>query len=394
MRLGFHYHIPALNRNGIINMPGYFGCFIDSLASKTSSLVCFLHSPIGEEIENMDYSIKSPNVSLVDLGPHFSITKRMLITKKIQNIIQKNLDQIDIMFIRGPSPLLPDIAKASGNLPLAFLIVGDYLAGVDGLPQPLWRKELIRVWSFWNAKRQLNLLKKNLTFVNSHILFQQFKNQVPNLIETRTTTLSINDFYKRNDTCQSRPIHILYTGRIDRAKGLVDILDAIKILIDQGEDLIFNLVGNIGKDKSILEEINNKAINYGISNRIIFHGYKPLGEELFKFYKDSDIYIIASQNSEGFPRTIWEAMAHSLPVIATKVGSIPAFIENAAELIQPRSVEEISFVIKRLIYDQNRRKELITKGFELAKTNTLEVRSTEIIDSLKNYLTNINSIRN
>ncbi len=46
--------------------------------------------------------------------------------------------------------------------------------------------------------------------------------------------------------------------------------------------------------------------------------------------KKADIYVIASRSSEGFPRTIWEAMAHCLPVVATKVGSIPAFIEGAA----------------------------------------------------------------
>ena len=143
-------------------------------------------------------------------------------------------------------------------------------------------------------------------------------------------TLQATDFYERADTCQKRPIHLLYTGRMDRGKGLADMTAALGMLVEQGYDACLDLVGWPEAGDPILAEIKAEAERMGIAERVTDHGFKPLGEELFAFYKNADIYVIASRSSfEGFPRTIWEAMAHSLPVAATRVGSIPAFIEGA-----------------------------------------------------------------
>lgn len=386
MRLGFHYHIPALQKDGQIWMPGYLGRFIDSLAENCDEVVCFLHDPLPPEKSNLDYALQSSKVKLVNIGPHVSIPKRMVTAPQIARQIRQYRNQLDVMLIRGPSPLLPEIAAACKNLPLALLIVGDYLAGVDDLPQPRWRKEAIRAWSWWNAQRQLKVAKKSLTFVNSHILYQHYAGKAPNLIETRTTTLIEGDFFVREDTCQGKPVRLLYTGRMAGAKGIIDILEAVKQLVEQGEDIVFDLVGMIEKGDPVLVELQKKAKAYGISDRMIYHGYRPVGPELFDFYKRADIYVIASQSSEGFPRTIWEAMANSLPVIATKVGSIPDFIGDAAILVEPRKPDSLAQQIKRLMNHSELRRNMIKNGLLLARSNTLSNRSKEMIVSMEEYL--------
>ncbi|PKO09638.1 MAG: hypothetical protein CVU40_10110 [Chloroflexi bacterium HGW-Chloroflexi-2] len=386
MRLGFHYHIPAIMKESKIFMPGYLGRFLDSLASECESITCFMHSPVGLEIDEMDYALKAQNIHLVDIGPHVSVPKRMLSSFKVKKIVRKFSEKIDLMLIRGPSPLLPDIANVFKRDSASLLIVGDYLAGIVDSTQPSWRKVLVRIWSKWNSNRQLKIANSSLVFVNSHLLFQHYQFQTKNLVETRTTTLSLTDFYKREDTCQTSPLHLLYTGRIDRAKGLLDILDALKTVVGSGEDIVFDLVGMLVKGDNILEEIFNKAKLYGLSERIKFHGYKPLGPELFEFYKQADIYILASQSSEGFPRTIWEAMAHSLPVIATKVGSIPDFVGGAALLVDPNRPDKLAAAVKEIISNKELRVENINKGYELAQTNTLEIRAKQMITEMENYL--------
>ena len=102
-------------------------------------------------------------------------------------------------------------------------------------------------------------------------------------------------------------------------------------------DAYLDIVGWPVPGDPILEEVMGQAREMGLEGRVVYHGFKALGEELFAYYKKADIYVIASRSSEGFPRTIWEAMAHCLPVVATKVGSIPAFIEGAAELVEPET---------------------------------------------------------
>ena len=92
-----------------------------------------------------------------------------------------------------------------------------------------------------------------------------------------------------------------------------------------------------------------------------------------------------STGNEGFPRTIWEAMAHSMPVVATKVGSIPFFLNDNDNclLIKPKSVKKLYNAIKKIINDKNLRKKIIKNGFKLASEQTIENRSKEMVHHLK-----------
>lgn len=387
LRLGFHYHIPAINKDGRIYTMGLLGRFIDSLAVYCESVVCFQHTPLSDELPRMDYEIKANNVSFVDIGPHEYIPKRVLRFYRTKNFFFQYRNLVDVMLIRGPSPLLPDIARIFAGLPTVFLIVGDYTLGIDDLPMPRWRRELIRVWSIWNKKRQIKLAKRNFTIVNSHKLFQELQPILPNLIETRTTTLGENDFYIRDDTCLNSPYHILYTGRMDRAKGLFDMVEAVALLVADGNNMVLDLVGWPSKGDNVIEEIYALAETRGVKDRINVHGYKSVGPELFAYYRAADIYWVASRGSEGFPRTIWEAMAHSLPVIATRVGSMPDFIGDCALMVSPSSPQELAAAVTQLIRTPDLRQRLIKAGRSLAKENTFEFQTKKMIEEIEQWVT-------
>jgi hypothetical protein len=197
MRLGFYYHIPAQKIDEKIYLPGYLGLFLDSLAAQCDELILFLHLPDIVESHQLDYPIQSRNVTLVSLEPRGSASKRLLFSNSFTKIIQKCPERLDVFLIRGPSPLLPALATAIGNTPIVLLIVGDYLAGVDSTPQPRWRKELIRLWSRYYAWLQQKAVKKSLVFVNSKLLYRQMAGKAKRLVETRTTTLTQDDFFIR-----------------------------------------------------------------------------------------------------------------------------------------------------------------------------------------------------
>lgn len=384
--LGFHYHIPAIQDGIHIRLSGSLGVFIDSLANECSQVVCFLHTPRPAERQWMDYQIQSSNVKLVSIGPHRSIPKRVILASQHTAPIVKHLNQIDALLIRGPSPLLPQMAQAAASVPLVFLLVGDYLAGIDALPQPGWRKELIRLWTTWNYNGQLKAAQKGLTFVNSHKLYRELTGKVPHLAEIRTTTLSQSDFYERSNTCQERPLRLLYTGRLDRTKGLFEIVKALAYLVKRGEDVIFEFAGWPEHGDTILSEIHVLAEELGIAERLHYRGYKPLGHELFECYRQADLYVIASNGSEGFPRTIWEAMASSLPVIATRVGGIPEFIEGAALLIPPSDPVTLADAVQQLIHNPSLRQQLIKNGLFLARQNTLQIQARKMIAEINKWL--------
>lgn len=385
MRLGFYYHIPALiSENGIL-CPGYLGRFLDFLAEYLD-LSLFLHKPDPNEKCNFDYTIKSKNISLVQLPPRNSFPYRLIHQEEFLRIIRSHTNNLDGFLIRGPSPLLPSIARSLHPIPLILLIVGDYLAGISSLPQPAWRKIVIRLFEWLNYRGQLNAAKHSLVFVNSRLLYNHYKGKINNLIETRTTTLTDQDFFFRQDTCLRRPVHILYSGRMDPSKGLFDMVQAVTLLVKQGQDVVLDLVGWLDGDPHLLEKIDEAALNAGVKDRVKFHGYKAVGRELFEYYRQADIYLTASQASEGFPRTIWEAMANSLPVVATNVGSIPDYIGSSALVVEPRNPSAIANAITELLQNPKKRQSLIKSGFQLAKENTLEKRSKEMVEAIISFI--------
>lgn len=389
LRLGFHYHVPGVQKNGELFMPGYQGRFVDSLANNCERVMCFLHSVVPGEKSLCDYCIQSQNVEWIDLGMARSAPYRTIFSSRFTRYLQSTRQNLDVLLLRGPSPLLPALASEARDLPVALLLVGDYLAGIDVLPQPRWRKEAIRLWAYWNHRGQMRVARQSLTFVNSRALYEQLSPRVPHLVETRTTTLNLSDLYERQDTCTAPPFRLLYTGRMSRTKGLLELVDALSILVSQGENAVLDLVGMREKGDNILEELPTLAETKGVAQRVIYHGYKPVGPELFSYYRHADIYVIASQSSfEGFPRTIWEAMAHSLPVVATAVGSIPLFLQDGetALIVSPRNSMELANAISSLLHSSALRKKLIRNGMRVAAANTLEQRGQEMVKEMERWV--------
>lgn len=293
---------------------------------------------------------------------------------------------LDVMLVRAPTPLLPILAPV-WHRPLALLLVADAVVGIENLPQPRWRKALMRLHGNWYQAQQTRIAQDCLVFVNSRLLYNQLYRKVPNLVETRTTTLSEQDFFEQADTCEKPPYRLLYAGRMARIKGLFEIVEALSQLVNAGLDVVLDLVGMVDRGDPILEELEALACSLGMGERVSYHGYKTVGPELLAYYRRADIYIIASQaSSEGFPRTIWEAMASSLPVVATQVGSIPAFISDAAILVPPKKTEALAGAVRELLENPGLRQNLIRRGMALVKNNTLEKRTGELVSNIAHWL--------
>ena len=90
------------------------GRFLDSLASHCEELVCFLHEPRDEERQGLDYVFASPNLRWVSFGRHASTPERTLFPWRFTRPFVRRRDRLDALLLRGPSPLLPAIARRAG----------------------------------------------------------------------------------------------------------------------------------------------------------------------------------------------------------------------------------------------------------------------------------------
>jgi glycosyltransferase involved in cell wall biosynthesis len=389
MRVGFYYHIPVLKKkDGSIWMPGYLGVFIDGLAKEVSEVICYMHNAKHEDIEQMDYRIESSNVRLVSLPHKTHMLLRLFQVKKYLRPIKKTLDQIDIMLIRGPSPLLPNIASLCNGEKrrYAFLLVGDYLKSLHGIKDMHYLKYMIlNIFYRFNKHQQDKTAANALLVTNNPMIREDYELKGLRIHEIRTTTLKAGGFFDRKDTCQQHTIRLAYAGRIDPAKGIDDMLQAIYLLKDYRREVELHIAGWDPSGGRYLEKLKARSKELKISDKLFYHGRKKVGEDLMSFYRACDIFIIATKGNEGFPRTIWEAMSQGTPVVATKVGSIPKILSNKENvlLIEESSPDQIAGIVKMLIEGKEMRMRLIFKGMELSLTNTIEVQSKRLSSILQ-----------
>jgi len=395
MILGFHYHVPAyMDDSGDIHTMGSQGVFLDSIAKYFVEVVCFLHHPRENKKNNMDYIIKSKNIKLVDIGLHDHMLKRTFRALYSMQYLDKDIKRLDHMLIRGPSPLLPFFAKYSSKhkLSITFMLVADYLEVLNASDIVLWKKIILKIYFKWNKNKQDFYAKNALLVANSRVIVDEYKKHGFKIYEIKTTTLSKNDLIFNKNKSLHNPIELLYTGRIESQKGIHIIIKAMEILYKKGIYTRLNLVG-WETEKGYLEYIQTLADEKNMLNSVIYHGAKSVGEELLEYYRKYDIYVLASTgNFEGFPRTIWEAMASSMPVVASTVSSIPYFLEDEKDslLFTPKDYKQLAVQIEKFSDNKHLLSSIICNAIEKVKDNTLENQSYKLSSLILNYKENKN----
>ena len=137
-----------------------------------------------------------------------------------------------------------------------------------------------------------------------------------------------------------------YAGRLEDEKGVGRIIGAFSAL-SAAEKLkvkAVHLVGN-GAD---LERYKLLAASSGVS--IIFHGFLSRNA-VFEVYKQSDVFIMPTTASEGFPKVIAEAMNFGCMPMVSDVSAITQYVKPNINgfVIDPVTVADTAVVIRTLM---------------------------------------------
>lgn len=113
-----------------------------------------------------------------------------------------------------------------------------------------------------------------------------------------------------------------YVGRLVNDKGINELIEAWKELINKYDDVRLLLVGPFEERDGISSSLQEYVLN---EPSIIYTG---LVNETVNFYSLMDVFILPSYR-EGFPTVVLEASAMELPVITTlATGCIDSIMEN------------------------------------------------------------------
>ncbi len=121
--------------------------------------------------------------------------------------------------------------------------------------------------------------------------------------------------------------NIVFVGRLVHAKGVQDLLTAVAGLVPEFPSLSLSIVGD-GPYRATLEA---RARALGMGQRAVFCGALDLPAVREALW-GADIFANPS-HSEGFPRSVLEAAATGLPIVATDVGGTCEII--GAEALVP-----------------------------------------------------------
>jgi glycosyltransferase involved in cell wall biosynthesis len=114
-----------------------------------------------------------------------------------------------------------------------------------------------------------------------------------------------------------------WVGRLSREKGPDIALEAFAMLRHPHARLL--IIGE-GRDQSSLYE---RARELGVSDRILWRGVVANAERVFPAF---DAFLLSSR-AEGTPIVLLEAMAASVPIVATRVGGVPDVVDQSSALL-------------------------------------------------------------
>ncbi|WP_282135685.1 glycosyltransferase family 4 protein [Seonamhaeicola maritimus] len=124
-------------------------------------------------------------------------------------------------------------------------------------------------------------------------------------------------------------------------------------------------------------------------NHIILTGYVS-DEDLPVIYKLSQLLLFPSLR-EGFGIPIIEAMACGVPVITSNTSSMPEVAGNAAHLIDPNKIEDISSGMLKIVSDQNYKNMLIQRGLKRSKEFSWKKMAFQVLEQYKQLYKEINT---
>ena len=132
---------------------------------------------------------------------------------------------------------------------------------------------------------------------------------------------------KSSSIPQSSIPHILFLSNLLIGKGVVVLLDALRILKDKGCSFICDFVGGetAEMDAAMFE---SEVTKRGLDGMVVYHGRK-YGKDKEAFLNSADMFVFPTfYHNECFPLVLLEAMEHVLPCISTMEGGIPGIVDD------------------------------------------------------------------
>lgn len=181
--------------------------------------------------------------------------------------------------------------------------------------------------------------------------------------------VDVNDIY---NGAVKRTRNLIYTGPLLQKKdGILTIIKSFADIAQDYPDTNLICTGNLesSRDKEkVVEEIEKS----GVKDRIIMKGFVTR-KEMIELLNSAVGLVLAKPSSDQadtcFPTKLGEYLATGNPIVVTKTGEIPLYLEDGvnAYIAEPDSVESFTDKLRDLLSDPIKAQEIGAKGKKTAE---------------------------
>jgi L-malate glycosyltransferase len=179
-----------------------------------------------------------------------------------------------------------------------------------------------------------------------------------------------------------RPRILLAAARLTRQKGQTTAIRAVARLKEAGLDPALWLTGvtSVGVQNDYEEEVKALIAQHGLEENVFLVGWR---KDIPALVKACDIVVLPTY-TEGFPRSVLEAMHLNKPVCATPVGGVPEAIEDGVTgfLFDIEDDAALAEKIRTLVEQPEVRNRIVENAAKLVSEQFLATTHTERIGEL------------
>lgn len=149
---------------------------------------------------------------------------------------------------------------------------------------------------------------------------------------------------------------VMAVGRLSPEKGFDHFITAASIICRHRDDVGFVIIG----DGPLAQPLRLQVAGLGLQARVMIPGFRSDVDELLPHAA----CLVQSSHTEGLPNVVLEAMAATIPVVATAVGGTPELVADGETgwLVKPADPEAIANRVLMILADSIERASLGVAG--------------------------------
>lgn len=382
MHLAFYWLGVAEERTEGITLRGEVGPYVEALADAFDRVTVLAYEAppqVASPEDVADYLIRPAhrNVHVLSLGPKGSWRNAVRRRRRVRAIVRRASLDWDVLLLRFDRRA--HLVFAANRSPRTIAMVHGHSGAVVEPAPPI--TERIRMAPFglrsgWHLRRVVR--GSGLFVTDGEKYLSAYGSHAHASVLIRHSIRREKWSHHVPDRLDGPTPRFLFVGRTSSRKGILETLEAFaEIRARLLPTARLDVVGS-GPELAAARELTARR---GITEAVTFHGTVAPGERLSALYRDADVLLFLSR-SESFPKVVLEAMAHSVLVVGTPVGSLPVAFEDGREMMFVQALpSSVVAAVRALLQNPEVRRAMIERGQRVAKETSVEQVVRELADA-------------